>query len=361
MQLCHSEVDIVGHQCSSLGREPVDSRISKIRSWPTPTNTTGVRGFLGICGTVRIWIQDFGKIAKPLHLLTRKDVPFIWGPDQVAAFEQLKELICSTPALKPINYESEQPLILSVDTSQTGVGIILSQEDSKGKRSAAHYGSIPINLASLNYGQSKLELYGLFRALCKFRPYIARAKKLIVELDCSSIKGMLKNPEMQCTAVINCWIDGIKRFDFEIVHVPAARHKGPDALSRRPVNNNSDSDPLEPNAEEWVDSMAFTAQVYPKTPHPHKKTSFPTRTIPSSPPLNDALFSDHELKSAYATATPPSFPDSDQRMIDILTYLVTGKMPVRELPPPTPREAYLPQRPECVYKRENDRGTKQAQ
>ena len=34
---------------------------------------------------------------------------------------------------------------------------------------------------------------------------------------------------------------------------------------------------------------------------------------------------------------------------------------VRELPPPTPREAYLSQRPECMHKRGNDGDTEQAQ
>ena len=34
---------------------------------------------------------------------------------------------------------------------------------------------------------------------------------------------------------------------------------------------------------------------------------------------------------------------------------------VRELPPPTPREAYLPQRPERTHERGNDGDTKQAQ
>ena len=33
---------------------------------------------------------------------------------------------------------------------------------------------------------------------------------------------------------------------------------------------------------------------------------------------------------------------------------------VRELPPPTPREAYLPQRPEHMHKRGNDGDTEQA-
>ena len=34
---------------------------------------------------------------------------------------------------------------------------------------------------------------------------------------------------------------------------------------------------------------------------------------------------------------------------------------VRELPPPTPREAYLPQRPEHAHERGNDGDTEQAQ
>ena len=86
MQLCRAEVDIVGHRCSASGREPMNSRAAKIQTWPTPTNITQLRGFLGLCGTVRIWIKDFSIIAKPLVQLTRKDVKFVWGPQQEIAF-----------------------------------------------------------------------------------------------------------------------------------------------------------------------------------------------------------------------------------------------------------------------------------
>ena len=70
MQLARFEVDIVGQQCSCEGQKPTDTRAQRIKDWPTPANLTEVRGFLGLCGTVRIWIKDYSQIARPLVLLT---------------------------------------------------------------------------------------------------------------------------------------------------------------------------------------------------------------------------------------------------------------------------------------------------
>ena len=70
MQLARFEVEIAGQQCSREGRKPTDTRAQCIKDWPTPANLTEVRGFLGLCGTVRIWIKDYSQIAGPLVLLT---------------------------------------------------------------------------------------------------------------------------------------------------------------------------------------------------------------------------------------------------------------------------------------------------
>src|SRR6266446_2781409 len=83
------------------------------------------------------------------------------------------------------------------------------------------------------YSQPKLELFGLYRALRHWRLYIIEVKNLQVEVDAKFIKGMLNDPDLQPNAAINRWIQGILMFDFALVHVPADRHKGPDALSRR--------------------------------------------------------------------------------------------------------------------------------
>ena len=243
MQLCQAEVEIVGHKCSAKGRQPVDNRTKKIESWPVPINLKEVRGFLGLCGTVRIWIENFSLIAKPLVHLSRKGVDFTWGPEQQEAFDCLKKEVSKAPALRSIDYTSDKPIILSVDTSEYGIGMILSQEDENGRRAPARYGSIPLTGYSLKYGQSKLELYGLFRALHRYRAHISGVKNLIVEVDASSIRGMLAHPDT-LPAVLNRWINGIQQFTFKLVHVPAHRHKGPDALSRRRHATDEEDDDL---------------------------------------------------------------------------------------------------------------------
>ncbi|KAA1478919.1 hypothetical protein DENSPDRAFT_754094, partial [Dentipellis sp. KUC8613] len=83
------------------------------------------------------------------------------------------------------------------------------------------------------YSQPKLELFGLYRALRHYRLYIIGIQNFYVEVDAQYIKGMLNEPDLQPNAAINRWIQGILMFDFTLVHVPAEKFKGPDALSRR--------------------------------------------------------------------------------------------------------------------------------
>lgn len=233
MQLCRKEVEIVGQTCSREGRTPTNTRTQRIQDWPRPKSVTEVRGFLGLCGTVRIWIKDYSRIARPLVKLTCKDAEWEWGDTQEQTFEYLKKAVTQAPALRPIDYRCGRPVILSVDTSIYGIGFVLSQDNEEGKRVPARYGSLPLNSVEARYGQPKLELYGLFRALKHFKIYLVGAPKIIVEVDASSIKGMLKNPESHPNAPLNRWIAGILEVDFQLVHVPGKDHQAPDALSRR--------------------------------------------------------------------------------------------------------------------------------
>ena len=59
---------------------------------------------------------------------------------------------------------------------------------------------------------------------------------LVVEVDAKYIRGMLNKPKKQPSAIISRWIQGILIYDFELVHAPATKFKGPDALSRQPVD-----------------------------------------------------------------------------------------------------------------------------
>ena len=104
-----------------------------------------VCSFLGLCGTVRIWIANYSQLARPRVDLYRKDAPFIWNTPQQESFDALKATAIAAPALHPIDYTSDLPVVLSVDTSQVAIGFILSQYDPTGHKRPARYGSLPIN------------------------------------------------------------------------------------------------------------------------------------------------------------------------------------------------------------------------
>ena len=159
------QADILGHICTYEGHIADPSRVKVIQSWPIPTNVSEVRAFLGTCGVLRIFIKDYTLVTQPLIQLTRKDEPFAIGPSQLEAIKKLKTAITNSPALCPINYESDQPVILAVDSCMNGVRFILFQLGKDMKCYPSRFGSITFNDCEARYSQAKLELYGLFRAL----------------------------------------------------------------------------------------------------------------------------------------------------------------------------------------------------
>ena len=94
------DATIISHKCTFEGRIPHKAKIQKIQDWPECTNLTQVRGFLRTCGVVRIFIQNFAAITRPLVGLTHKGVPFEWGKAQLDAMNRLKDKIIKSPVLR---------------------------------------------------------------------------------------------------------------------------------------------------------------------------------------------------------------------------------------------------------------------
>ena len=57
---------------------------------------------------------------------------FAWNERRQEAFDTIKGLVATSPALHPIDYESDRPVILAVDSSKEAVGMILFQIDENG-------------------------------------------------------------------------------------------------------------------------------------------------------------------------------------------------------------------------------------
>ena len=78
MDLCIPEVVAISHKFSYEGHYPEDQKVQKILDWMDLTSLTEVCSFLGVCGIVRIWVKDFVKCTRPLVVLMKKDIEFMW-------------------------------------------------------------------------------------------------------------------------------------------------------------------------------------------------------------------------------------------------------------------------------------------
>ncbi|GKB35067.1 putative reverse transcriptase domain-containing protein, partial [Tanacetum coccineum] len=58
-----------------------------------------IHQFLGLAGYYRRFIEGFSKIVKPMTKLTQKKVKFEWDDKQEAAFQLLKQKLCSAPII----------------------------------------------------------------------------------------------------------------------------------------------------------------------------------------------------------------------------------------------------------------------
>jgi hypothetical protein len=58
----------------------------------------------------------------------RKDITFHFRAEEIAAMENIKNLVTRSPALCPLNYATcDWPIILAIDSSITAIGYVLMQ------------------------------------------------------------------------------------------------------------------------------------------------------------------------------------------------------------------------------------------
>jgi hypothetical protein len=143
-----------------------------------------IHSFLGHAGFYRRFIKDFSKIARPLCRLLAKETLFEFDEDCVKVFRALKEILTSTPVIRPPNWG--EPFEIMCDASDYAVGAVLGQCIEKLPH-VIYYASRTLNDAQLNYSTTEKELLAVIFVLDKFRSYLL-GSKIIIYSNHASLK-----------------------------------------------------------------------------------------------------------------------------------------------------------------------------
>jgi hypothetical protein len=113
------QVNYLDYVVSRDGVTAYPEEVLAVRKYPVPKNVKEVRSFLGFTSFYRMLVPRFAEFAKPMTPLIRKDTYFNWESSQQAAFEKLKDVICSEHVLAYPDFKSQ--FILTTDASKVAV------------------------------------------------------------------------------------------------------------------------------------------------------------------------------------------------------------------------------------------------
>ena len=254
-----TQVEYLGHVVDKSGTRPMPSLVEMIRTWPTPTNRTEARVFVGKVSYYRRFIQGFAKIAKPLlDRLSSKngkgdEAPFEPHPEITTCTNALKDAIAKAPILAHPRFKSSEPFILDTDfsASNRAIGACLSQKQDGVERPIAmaakrltnsqrSYSAFKGNdneksfITNSSYGLEDL-LPGELAAVlhfCNVFSYYLLGRPFILRVDSRALKWLhtLESP----SGMEERWLLTLSRFDFSIQHRLSHQHGNADGLSRAP-------------------------------------------------------------------------------------------------------------------------------
>lgn len=229
----YTELLFVGHLVSGGTIKPDPAKLSAVRDFPTPTNVTGVKSFLGLTNYYHKFIRGFAMKARPLYALTRKGTPFEWSQAAQFAFQQLKDALLSAPCLHAPDFK--RPFILQTDASGEGLSGVLTQSYDDGEHPVA-YISRQLNKAEQNYSATEWECLAVVWAVGQYEPYLIEAPFTVVT-DHSALQW-LATKRFENTRLMR-WAMKLQEFSYTVVHRSGTANANADALSRNPIPNSA--------------------------------------------------------------------------------------------------------------------------
>ncbi|XP_066982164.1 uncharacterized protein [Macrobrachium rosenbergii] len=143
-------VNFCGFTLSEEGIAADPGRVAALQDFPTPSNLTDLRSFMGLVNQLAEFTPDIALTAQPLRPLMSPKGSFMWTPDHDQAFKRVKQALSSPPVL-----------------ASFGIGYVLLQDHGSGHLRVVQCGSRFLADAETRYATIELEMLAVSWALTK--------------------------------------------------------------------------------------------------------------------------------------------------------------------------------------------------
>ena len=150
---------VIGPNGIEMEKEKVDG----VLSWSEPKNVKDIRKFLDLANYYRRFIKDFARVARPMNMLTRKDMKWQWGQEQQKAFDELKGVFTTKPVLAAPDLDKE--FRVEANASNYVTGGVLSMKCSNNMWRLVAFISKSLSDTERNYEIHDKEMLAIIRCL----------------------------------------------------------------------------------------------------------------------------------------------------------------------------------------------------
>ena len=228
------ELEFCGHIISKDGIKPSPERLLAIENFPSPTDLTSLRSFLGLANQLAHFLPDLSASLIEMRKLLEKGAAWQWLPEHENEFENAKKLLLASPILAP--FDPACRTILLTDASKLhGLGYALMQEHSDGVLRLVQCGSNSLTKAQKRYAVIELEALAIVLGVKKFSYYLKGAK-FEVMTDHQPLVGLFSKDITEIDNVrLAKYRELLSSFCFDVTWVKGKDNVIADALSRYPV------------------------------------------------------------------------------------------------------------------------------
>ena len=212
------------------GIEMEAKKVNRVLSWLEPKNIKDVRKFLGLTNYYRRFIKDFTRVARPINILTRKDMKQQWGKEQQKAFDELKWIFTMKPILAALDLDKE--FRVEADASNYATRGVLSMKCSDEKWRPIIFISKSLSNTERNYEIYNKEMLVVIRCLEAWKHFLEGVvEKFEIWTDYKNLKYFIKVQKLYKRQAR--WALYLSRFNFTLKHVLGSKMGKANSLSRR--------------------------------------------------------------------------------------------------------------------------------